>query len=101
MSPPQFEQAMISRVIGLRQKLSRTDHSPLAIGYAFIGRRIGLRFTHPLFTHAARALPRITVSTLALITVCGGCGGLFVVAVGIDPLTMLRHSRGELERRLR
>jgi uncharacterized membrane protein AbrB (regulator of aidB expression) len=44
----------------------------LAIGYAFIGWRIGLRFTRPLLIHAATALPRTIVCILALISVCGG-----------------------------
>jgi hypothetical protein len=50
---------MISKVIGLRHKLSRTDHSALAIGHAFIGLRIGLRFT-PAAHPRGKALPRVT-----------------------------------------
>jgi membrane AbrB-like protein len=59
----------------------------LAIGYAFVGWRIGLRFTRRLLIHAAKALPRIIASTLALIAVCGGLAALFVVTAGLDPLT--------------
>jgi membrane AbrB-like protein len=59
----------------------------LAIAYALVGWQIGLRFTWPLFVHAAKALPRILVCTLALIALCGGLAALLVVIAGIDPLT--------------
>ena len=62
-------------------------HWLLAICYAFIGWRIGLCFTQPLILHAAKALPRIAVCTLALIALCGGIAALLVFAAGIDPLT--------------
>jgi uncharacterized protein len=59
----------------------------LAVGYAFIGWRIGLRFTRELLLHAARALPRIAAATLALIAACGGLAALLTRFAGIDPLT--------------
>jgi membrane AbrB-like protein len=59
----------------------------LAIAYALVGWQIGLRFTWPLFVHAAKALPRIIACTLALIALCGGLAALLVVTAGIDPLT--------------
>jgi uncharacterized protein len=59
----------------------------LAIAYALVGWQIGLRFTRPLFIHAAKSLPRIIACTLALIALCGGLAGLLVVVAGIDPLT--------------
>jgi membrane AbrB-like protein len=59
----------------------------LTLSYAVIGWRIGLRFTRPLLTHAARALPRVMACTLVLIAFCAGLGLLLVVFVGIDPLT--------------
>lgn len=59
----------------------------LTIAYAFIGWRIGLRFTRPLLLHALKALPGIIASTLALIAACGLLAGAFVVFAGIDPLT--------------
>ena len=62
-------------------------HWLLAIAYALVGWQIGLRFTWPLFVHAAKALPRIIACTLALIALCGGLAALLVVTAGIDPLT--------------
>lgn len=59
----------------------------LAISYAIIGWRIGLRFTRPLLIHAARTLPRMLACTLVLIGACGGLAAVFVLAAGIDPLT--------------
>jgi membrane AbrB-like protein len=62
-------------------------HWLLAVTYAFVGWRIGLRFTRPLLAHALRALPRILMCTLALIVACAGIGAMFVVLAGVDPLT--------------
>jgi membrane AbrB-like protein len=59
----------------------------MAMAYAFIGWRIGLRFTRPLLLSAAKAFPRILVCTMALIALCAGLGGLLVVIAGVDPLT--------------
>ncbi|HWX48068.1 MAG TPA: AbrB family transcriptional regulator [Roseomonas sp.] len=59
----------------------------LAVSYAVIGWSIGLRFTRPILAHAARALPRVVASTLALIAVCGVFAALLTFALGIDPLT--------------
>ena len=62
-------------------------HWLLAITYAFVGWRIGLRFTRPLLAHALRALPRILMCTFALIVACAGIGAMFVALAGVDPLT--------------
>ncbi|GAA4322088.1 AbrB family transcriptional regulator [Pigmentiphaga soli] len=62
-------------------------HWLLAAAYAFIGWRIGLRFTRPLLVYALGALPAIIVSTLALIAACGALAAVFVLAAGVDPLT--------------
>lgn len=59
----------------------------LAVGYAWIGWRIGLRFDRPLLIHAARSLPGIVAGILLLIALCGGVAGLLVVIGGVDPLT--------------
>lgn len=59
----------------------------LAASYALIGWTIGLRFTRAIVAHAARALPRIVVSTLTLIALCGGLAALMVVLADVDPLT--------------
>jgi membrane AbrB-like protein len=59
----------------------------LAAGYALVGWRVGLRFTRPLLVHAAKALPRMFVCTIALIALCGLFSGVLMVVAGIDPLT--------------
>jgi len=59
----------------------------LALSYAVIGWSIGLRFTRPILAHASRAFPRILLSTLALIVVCGAFGAVLSITLGIDPLT--------------
>jgi membrane AbrB-like protein len=59
----------------------------LAASYALVGWNIGLRFTHPLLLHAARALPQVLAGSLALIALCGGVAAFLVFAAGIDPLT--------------
>jgi len=62
-------------------------HWFLAVAYAFIGWRIGLRFNRQLLRHAARMLPVIVISSLALIAACGCLAAVFVKFAGIDPLT--------------
>jgi membrane AbrB-like protein len=62
-------------------------HGLLAIAYAFVGWRIGLRFTRPLLRHALKALPRIVACLAILIMLCGGLAALLVVVAGVDPLT--------------
>jgi membrane AbrB-like protein len=70
----------------------------LAATYAIIGWRIGLVFTRPILAHAARALPQILLSTVALIAFCGGVAGVLVMALGLDPLTaFLATSPGGLD----
>lgn len=59
----------------------------LAVAYAFVGWRIGLRFTRPLLAHAVKALPRLIACSIALIAICAGIGGALVVTAGVDPLT--------------
>ncbi|HEY0291243.1 MAG TPA: AbrB family transcriptional regulator [Hansschlegelia sp.] len=59
----------------------------LATAYAVVGWSIGLRFTRPIFLHAARRLPRIAASILALIAICGGFAAALVFFAGVDPLT--------------
>ena len=44
----------------------------LAVSYAVIGWTIGLNFTRTILSHAARALPQIVGSILALMAFCGG-----------------------------
>ncbi|MFK0690249.1 AbrB family transcriptional regulator [Mesorhizobium sp. IMUNJ 23033] len=59
----------------------------LAVSYALIGWSIGLNFTRPILRHAARALPQIIGSIVALIAFCGGLAFLISHLLGIDPLT--------------
>jgi len=70
----------------------------LAASYALLGWAIGLRFTHEILVHAARALPRVLAATLALIAACAGIGLILVRASGMDPLTAyLATSPGGLD----
>ena len=59
----------------------------LAISYAVVGWSIGLKFSRKILRHAARALPQIVMSILALMTFCGGLAWLLHRHLGIDPLT--------------
>jgi membrane AbrB-like protein len=59
----------------------------LAISYALIGWSIGLNFTRTILSHAAKALPQIVGSTLALMAFCGGLAFLLSHELGVDPLT--------------
>jgi len=59
----------------------------LAADYALLGWAIGLRFTHDILVHAARAFPRVLAATLVLIAACAGIGLVLVSVVGVDPLT--------------
>lgn len=59
----------------------------LAISYAMVGWSIGLNFTRPILRHAARALPQIIGSIVALIAFCGGMAFVISHLLGIDPLT--------------
>jgi hypothetical protein len=59
----------------------------LAASYAVVGWSTGLGFNRAILRHAARALPRVVLSILILMTVCGGLAAVLVVAAGIEPLT--------------
>jgi membrane AbrB-like protein len=52
-----------------------------------VGWSIGLGFNRAILGHAARAMPRVVLSILVLIAVCGGLAGILVVFAGVDPLT--------------
>ena len=52
-----------------------------------IGWSIGLNFTRTILRHAARALPQIIASIVALIAFCAALGFAMSRALGIDPLT--------------
>lgn len=59
----------------------------LAASYTIIGWSIGLRFTRAIIIHVAHALPRVAISTLTLIAICGGLGFCLTCMAGVDPLT--------------
>lgn len=59
----------------------------LATSYAMVGWSIGLNFTRPILRHAARALPQIIASIVALIAFCGGMAFVISRLLDIDPLT--------------
>lgn len=59
----------------------------LAASYAVIGWSIGLQFTRAILVYAAKVLPQVVLSILALIAICGGLAGLLVWLAGIDLLT--------------
>ncbi len=59
----------------------------LVIAYAVFGWRIGLRITPPLLAHAAKVLPRVLLSTVALIVLCGAFAAVLVWMGGVDPRT--------------
>lgn len=59
----------------------------LALSYMVIGWWIGLNFTRPILLHAARALPQIIASIVALVVFCAALGFAMSQALGIDPLT--------------
>lgn len=59
----------------------------LAASYMLVGWAIGLNFTSAILRHAARALPQILGSIVALMAFCGGLAWLLTKELGIDPLT--------------
>lgn len=59
----------------------------LAASYVAIGWTIGLRFQAETLRHAARALPQVVASILALMAFCGAIAWLLVHELGVDPLT--------------
>lgn len=74
--------------------LSGTHHLTITLppwlmagSYALIGWAIGLRFTREIVLYAAHALPKIALSTTALIVLCAGLAWILHVTVGTDPLT--------------
>ncbi|PFG62032.1 hypothetical protein AXZ77_0596 [Thioclava sp. ES.031] len=59
----------------------------LAISYAVVGWGIGMRFTRAVLRHAARLLPRILGSIIALIALCAAFAMGLVYFAGIEPVT--------------
>lgn len=59
----------------------------LALAYALVGWTIGLRFTRKIISAAWKAMPRVVLSILTLIAICGGLSLILVKVAGVDPLT--------------
>lgn len=81
-----------SMIVGIALHLGldlsfQLPHWLLGLSYAVIGWTIGLNFTRPVLFHAARALPQVVGSILALMTFCGGIAFLLTKLLGLDPLT--------------
>ncbi|CAN5361122.1 AbrB family transcriptional regulator [soil metagenome] len=55
--------------------------------YALVGWSVGLRFTPAVLSHAWSALPRVLLSMLVLIAICGGFAGLLTLTMHVDPMT--------------
>lgn len=55
--------------------------------FALVGWTIGLKFRSETLRQAARALPQIVLSILALMAFCGGIAFVLANEMGIDPLT--------------
>ncbi|MDX2203385.1 MAG: AbrB family transcriptional regulator [Hyphomicrobiaceae bacterium] len=61
--------------------------SLLAVAYAVLGWAIGMRFTMDILAHAAAVLPRLLLSVLALLVICGGLGWVLSWIAGVDFLS--------------
>ncbi|QOL81404.1 AbrB family transcriptional regulator [Pseudooceanicola spongiae] len=59
----------------------------LVIAFALCGWMIGLRFTREILVHAWKALPRLVMSILLLMALCGALAALISWTLGVDPLT--------------
>lgn len=62
-------------------------HWLLAASYALIGWTIGLNFTRTIVRHAARALPQVLGSIVALMLFCAGMALVLSHWLGVDILT--------------
>lgn len=59
----------------------------LAAAYACMGWSIGLRFTRSILLHVLRILPKVTLSIVLLMVICGALAVFLVLVMDIDPLT--------------
>lgn len=62
-------------------------HWLMMLSFALVGWTIGLKFRSETLRHAARALPQVVLSILALMAFCGGIAFVLAHEMGIDPLT--------------
>jgi membrane AbrB-like protein len=81
---PMFLAIALQDVAGLQIELPPTL---LAVSYALVGWTIGLRFTRDILVHAARALPAVIGSLVALLGACALFAVGLVLFAHVDPLT--------------
>ena len=81
---PMFGGLLLQDLFGMQIEL---PPALLAVAYVAVGWTIGLRFTRDILLHAARALPAVIGSLLALLLACGLFAVLLVMFAGVDPLT--------------
>jgi membrane AbrB-like protein len=81
---PMFLGTALQNLAGLQIEL---PPALLAAAYTVVGWTIGLRFTRDIMRHAARALPAVAGSMLALLGACALFAVALVVFAGIDPLS--------------
>ncbi|MHB2267055.1 AbrB family transcriptional regulator [Aliihoeflea sp. PC F10.4] len=62
-------------------------HWLMMASFALVGWTIGLKFRSETLRHAARALPQVLLSIVALMAFCGGIAFVLANEMGIDPLT--------------
>lgn len=81
---PMFLGTALQNLAGLHIEL---PPALLAVAYTLVGWTIGLRFTREILVHAARALPAVLGSMLALLGICALFAAALVRFAGIDPLS--------------
>jgi membrane AbrB-like protein len=81
---PMFLGTALQNLAGLQIEL---PPALLAAAYTVVGWTIGLRFTRDIMRHAARALPAVAGSMLALLGACALFAVALVAFAGIDPLS--------------
>jgi membrane AbrB-like protein len=59
----------------------------LAISYAVVGWNIGQRYTRDILVYAAKVLPRVLLSIVVLILICGLFAFVLMQLTDVDPLT--------------
>ncbi|QDX28651.1 AbrB family transcriptional regulator [Dickeya poaceiphila] len=78
--------------------LLQTPEWLLAMAYALIGWSVGLSFTRPVFLLALRTLPKMMMSIITLMLLCGGMALMLTRLLSVDILTAyLATSPGGLD----
>jgi membrane AbrB-like protein len=81
---PMFLGVALQDIAGMQIEL---PPALLAAAYVLIGWTIGMRFKRDILMHAARALPAVIASLVALLAACGLFAVLLVWFANVDPLT--------------